>query len=101
MPRFVRNLSVKLIDKRGHWEVEMRVDGQVDPATVFGCRQGFEPMLRALQSAEAKVTAVSAGTVSDALDTGPSITVSMPSGRKLTFLFAGGTEAIPEAPQAV
>jgi hypothetical protein len=101
MPRFIRSLEVKLTDQRGHWAVELRVDGQIEPSTIFGCRQGFEPILRALATAEAKVTAVSAGAVGDAWDSGPSITVSMPSGRKLTFLFAGGTEAIPDAPQGV
>jgi hypothetical protein len=101
MPRFIRNLDIKLTDKRGHWEVEMRVDGQVDPATVFGCRQGFEPMLRALQTAEAKVTAVSAGSISDPVHAGPSITVTMPSGRKLSFHFVGGTEPIAEFPEPV
>jgi len=58
-------------------------------------------MLRALLTAEAQVSAVSARSVSDVGPTGPSITVRMPSGRKLTFLFAGGTEPIPELPQRV
>lgn len=95
----VRSLAIKLLTERGHWRVEVYVDGQVDPTTIFGCRQGFEPMLRALLTADAKVTAVSTGSQKAMVGGEPRITVQMPSGRKLHFLFAGGQDSPADLPK--
>lgn len=97
----MRDLTVKLLSERGHWRVEVYVDGEVEPRTIFGCRAGFEPILRCLLTAEAQVTAVSAGSKLDPTRSVPSITVAMPSGRRLSFRFVGGQEGIPDAPEPI
>jgi hypothetical protein len=97
----VNTLAIKLLAERGHWRVECRVNGEIEPRTVFGCRQGFEPMLRTLLAADAKVTAVSAGSEKAVGGAEPRITVQMPSGRKLTFVFFGGEDALAEVPEGL
>lgn len=95
----VRTLAIQLLAERGHWRVEARINGEVEPRAVFGCRQGFEPMLRTLLAAEAKVSAVSAGSDKAVWGAEPRITVHMPSGRKLSFVFVGGEDALADVPE--
>jgi hypothetical protein len=94
MPRNPYNLLVQLGNQGRHWEVQLGVDGEVETRTVFGCREGFEPILRCLASAEAHISAVCAGSKTDPIGAPPSITVTMPSGRKLLFVFRNLQETI-------
>jgi hypothetical protein len=98
MYRTVHTLDIQLVHEGGHWRIELRVNGEVDSTTIFGCRQGFAPVFETFRAAETQVHAVGSGSESNVLPGEPSITVSMPSGRRLAFAFAGRTEAPPKVP---
>lgn len=95
-----RVLSIKLTSERGHWRIQMHVDGEIEPSAIFGCRGGLAPVLRALVTADAQVTAVRADPLLDVRGTEPTVTVTMPSGRHLTFALRDVQEAPPDVPEA-
>ena len=89
-------LSVKFSGKRAPWKIQFGVNGQVQPADVFACRDGLEPLLRGLSAAESEYLAVLAGAGSAAGYSVPSIAVTLPSGRVLTFTLREVQESFAE-----
>jgi len=78
-------VTVEIARQGTHWVLKLYVDGEVDSGTVVACRQGLAPLVRGLEAAEAKIRAVSATTERAVVDSPPTVTVVMPSGRELTF----------------
>lgn len=101
MPEPRTILGVKLTRDRGHWIIEMNVNGQVDSSTIFGCRDGLAPMVTTFLRAEAQIGSVEATTERYVACGPPYIAVTMPSGRVLSFGFIEGYEALSEPPQEV
>ncbi len=47
-------LSVNVTSERRMYRIEVYIDGEVQPTTVFGCNEGIAPVLRALSAAHAE-----------------------------------------------
>ena len=83
-------LAVTISREVKHWRIEAQIQGDVEPSTIFACRDGFSPILRCLVAAEAEMNAIETFTQRAPGDTPTLITVRMPSGRVLSFRIAPG-----------
>lgn len=94
-------LSIEFLNQGRFWRIVFGVNGKVEPTGVFGCRDGILPMVAALRAAELEYDPISATSKTDPRRGPPTIAVSMPSGRVLTFALMGvdpGASERPEAP---
>jgi hypothetical protein len=92
-------ISIKINRKGRHWVFEIDVDRSVQPTRVFGCSDGMLPLLASLISAEAQNTGVGTLTNSHSPTSPASISVTMPSGRLLTFNLATVENSLADSPQ--
>jgi hypothetical protein len=81
----MKKALIAISRQRGHYKIEVYIDAQIHPATVFGCREGLVPVLAALERGEGKKAAVSAASESDTLTAPTSIAVRLPSGRYIAY----------------
>jgi len=81
----MKKAFVAITRERGHFRIEVYVDGNVQPATVFGCRDSLLPLLAALETAQGKKGAVVADSAPDAVGVPASIAISLPSGRLIAY----------------
>lgn len=81
----MRAFDVTIARKSNHWEIEVQVEGRVEPRTIFGCYEGILPILSGLLAAQSEMDAIAALPQRDTAHTPPVVTVRMPSGRLLTF----------------
>jgi hypothetical protein len=78
-------ISVHIARESHYWRIGFNVDSNIEPTHVVGCREGCLPVIAGLLAAEANEHAVWSGADVDAINLQTVITVSMPSGRVLTF----------------
>jgi hypothetical protein len=91
-------ISIQITREGRHWRLKFQIDGQVEPSHVVGCREGCAPFIAGLLAAEANENAVEASPETEAAHSPTLITVSMPSGRVLTFRQAYGQLLHSEIP---
>lgn len=94
MPR----ISVKIDRNRSYWRLTFNIDGQVQPSHVVGCRDGLAPMIAGFLAAEAEQYTVWPATERATSNAPTIITVTMPSGRQLTFEQRFLDQALPDGP---
>jgi hypothetical protein len=94
----MKRIAIHLTHHARGWRIMLNVDGQIEPSTVFGCREGLFPLIAGLVATEAQVAAVRAGTQRNMGDAPTLITVTMPSGRELTFRLAEDEQLAANVP---
>jgi hypothetical protein len=92
------SIAVQIAREGRHWRLKFNIDGQVEPGHVVGCREGCAPFIAGLLAAEANEYAVSASSEAHASHSPALITVTMPSGRVLTFRQVAGQLVLGESP---
>jgi hypothetical protein len=93
------NISVKLSRELRHWQFEIEVDSEIQSRRIFGCSEGVTPLVRSLLAAESQETIPGTSANRDAGYRPSRITVTMPSGRLLTFELRQADESVSEIPQ--
>jgi hypothetical protein len=94
-------LEITFVRKPRHWQVEVKIDGDVEPRTIFGCNEGTSPLVGRLMAAEAEVYTIGALSKRPPGSSPPSITMRMPSGRLLTFDLTSVEQGHPEVPEGL
>ena len=93
------DLSVKLSSQSRGWRIEAGVNGQVDTGRIFGCSDGFLPVFSAFRAAELNYRGIRATPEAYAGTLPATVTVTMPSGRRLVFVLAGVEPPEGEVPE--
>jgi hypothetical protein len=81
----MKKAFIAITRERGHFRIEVYVDSNVDPATVFGCRESLLPLLAALETGKGYDRAVVPDSTPDAIGVPASIAISLPSGRLIAY----------------
>lgn len=84
-----------------YFRVEVYVDGNIEPATVFGCRDRLLPVLAALETGQGTDGARWSSTEPYTLTAPTSIAVRLPSGRFIAYSLVIAQEPFPDGPQIV
>lgn len=92
-------ISIQLGKVGRHWSIKLDVDGNVGSSTAFGCSDAMLPLVAGLLATEAQIAAIGAGTESQMGRAPSRITVTMPSGRVLTFKLALDKQAFSVPPE--
>lgn len=93
------SIFVHLSAEAGHWRIGFNINGKVQPAEVFACRSGLDPLLRGLRAAETEYDRVGPLAEGDARRMPTTIAVRMPSGRVLSFRLYSVQETISVLPE--
>ena len=92
---------VAITRERGHFRIEVYVDGNVQPATVFGCRDSLLPLLAALETGKGQQTPVVATSESDPIGVPSAIAISLPSGKFVAYGLVIGLDPFAVGPQGL
>jgi hypothetical protein len=93
------SIAVNIAREGRHWRIGFTIDGKVQPGNVFGCTDGMLPLLAGLMAAEAQANAISSHAEREMRTLPSVISVSMPSGRVLTFTLTSLQQAFPLPPE--
>jgi hypothetical protein len=94
----MKKCLITIARERGHFRIEVYVDGQIEPTTVFGCREGLSPMLAGFETGERDYRAVAAAPETNAVTAPSSIAVRLPSGRYIAYERVLAQDPVPDRP---
>jgi hypothetical protein len=94
----MKKALITIARERGHFRIEVYIDGQIEPTTVFGCREGIEPILDSLGSGERYKRTVGATSEPDTITPPATIAVRLPSGRYIAYGCVVAQDPFPDGP---
>jgi hypothetical protein len=95
------SIDIRVTAHTRHYRIETAINGEIQPRHIFGCRDGVLPILSFLTAAELEHHRIRTRGQSDTGSDEATITVSMPSGRVLTFKLASVQDAVSNLPEGV
>jgi hypothetical protein len=97
----VSHLTIKVHRERERYRIAVYVDGQIEPTTVFGCRECLLPILERLGAAQGKKAPVFSTTEFRAAGGVTSVAVHLPRGDVVTYAAALPQKMIAESPEGL
>jgi hypothetical protein len=79
------SITIDLTREGRHWHIQLAVNGEIHSRRVFGCSEALTPLVSGLLAADAENASVGTHPEGHGPVRPATITVSMPSGRILTF----------------
>jgi hypothetical protein len=92
---------IEVTTQRDHYRVEVYVDGEVQPRTIFGCRDALKPILDCLESTARQEGVGWTRPETDTRHNVPEIAFLLPTGRSLTYVLARTQQPLSSGPQLV
>lgn len=92
-------LTVKVGAEKRLYRVEVYIDGEIEPTTVFGCRDGFGPVLAALEATEGQDDSIWSRAHAAVRGSPSTIAFHLPSGRIVTFGVIIPQQRVAHGPQ--
>jgi hypothetical protein len=95
------HVHIEVTRQSGGYVVKVYIDSQIEPTTIFGCRESLLPVLRALGRAEREQHAVSSRPEAHMAIGPATITVALPMGDTVTYGRVLTQEVVASAPQSL
>lgn len=92
-------ISVDVSRDSRHWVFHVYVNGEIQPTTVFGCRDALTPLLEALLTANSEEN-IPGSSSETAVSVGPTlVTFHLPMGAVVSYVRIGSQNPLPNSPQ--
>jgi hypothetical protein len=92
------SITVDLTRQGRHWNVQLAVNGEIHARRIFGCSEALTPLVSGLLAADAENATIGTHPEGDRPVRPATITVSMPSGRVLTFALRSVQHSVADMP---
>jgi hypothetical protein len=97
----VSHLTIKVHRERERYRIAVYVDGQVEPTTVFGCRECLLPILKRLGAAQGKKAPIFSTSEFNTAGGVTSVAVHLPRGDVVTYAATLPQKMLANAPEGL